>query len=131
MLNSLLEIVPNPNGNYYFSGNANGISEALIYALIGFVVVFIGIVLIIFIIWLIGLILRKTNNLEFLSKLSIKGKLKKKKPIENQSNITVTEDEGISDEVKAAIVAAIMAYYDDEKPDCEFIVRRIKRIEVC
>ena len=127
---SLLDIIPNEDGNFYFSGSANGIGEALIYALIGFVVVFLGIVLIIFIIWLIGLILRKTNNLAFLNNLSFK-KLKKKKRVEEQSNAIQEVSDDISDEVKAAIIAAIMAYYDNEKPECEFVVRRIKRIEVC
>lgn len=127
MLNSLLDIIAKPDGNYYFSGSANGLGEAVVYALIGFLVVFLGIVLIIFIIWLIGLILRKTNNLEFLSKLSIKKKLKKKR----QEPITaVDEEETIPDEVKAAIIAAIMAFYETENPESEFIVKRIKRLEV-
>ena len=129
-MSALLDIIPNPNGNYYFSGSANGIGEALIYALIGFVVVFLGIVLIIFIIWLIGLILRKTNNLAFLNKFSIKNKRKNKGKVVEQTEIA-EEDSEIPDEVKAAIIAAIMAYYDNEKPECEFVVRRIKRIEVC
>lgn len=127
---SLLDIIPNEDGNFYFSGSANGIGEALIYALIGFIVVFLGIVLIIFIIWLIGLILRKTNNLAFLNKLSFKN-LKRKKQDEEQAEISHDIGDDIPDEVKAAIVAAIMAYYDNEKPECEFIVRRIKRLEVC
>ena len=130
MFNSLLDIVANPDGNFYFDGSANGIGEALIYALIGFVVVFLGIVLIIFIIWLIGLILKKTNNLAFLSKLSIKNKFKKKKQ-EDVAEVQRESVDEIPDEVKAAIIAAIMAYYDNEKPECDFIVRRIKRIEVC
>ena len=125
MFNSLLDIIANPNGNYYFSGSANGIGEALIYALIGFGVVFIGIVLIILIIWLIGLILRKTNNLAFLHKIKFKKKQEAVQPAETEK-----VDDEISDEVKAAIIAAIMAYYDDEKPECDFVVRRIKRIEV-
>ena len=129
MSNSLLDIIPNENGNYYFSGSANGIGEALIYALIGFVVVFLGIVLIICIIWIIGLILRKTNNLAFLNKLSFKN-LKKKKQTVEQPVIQGETDE-ISDEVKAAIIAAIMAYYENEKPECEFVLRRIKRVVVC
>ncbi len=127
---SLLDIIPNEDGNFYFSGSANGIGEALIYALIGFIVVFLGIVLIIFIIWLIGLLLRKTNNLAFLNKLSIKN-LKRKKQVEEQADISQDVSDDIPDEVKAAIVAAIMAYYDNENPECEFIVRRLKRIEVC
>lgn len=130
MPNSLLDIIAKPDGNFYFSGSGNGIGEALIYALIGFIVVFLGIVLIIFIIWLIGLVLRKTNNLAFLSKLNIKNIFKKKEPVIEQSNLTVNQDDGIPDEVKAAIIAAIIAYYDDKKPECEFVVKRIKRLEV-
>lgn len=120
---SLLSIAANPDkldGNYYF----DNFGEALIYALIGFLVVFIGIVIIIFIIWLIGLILRKTNNLEFLSKI----KIKKKNKIKDEPVEAVVEEGDIPDEIKAAIVAAIMAYYSEQKAKCEFKVRRINRI---
>ena len=97
--------------------------EACLYAVIGFLIVFIGIALIIFIIWLIGFVLRKTNNLEFLMKLG------RKKPKAVQTEVTIPEnDDEIPDEVKAAIIAAIMTYYSDKKPECEFRVRRIKRI---
>lgn len=118
MLNSLLEIIAHGDGNFYFSNKA----ESLIYALIGLVIVFAGIVLIIFIIWLIGLILRKTDNLAFLTKRRKKGK----KQIEEVSQNV--EEDGLTDEVKVAIIAAIMAYYSEEKPECEFKVRRIKRL---
>ena len=40
---------------------------------------------------------------------------------------TAKEDE-IPDEIKAAIVAAIAAYYDGEKAKPEFVVRKIKKI---
>lgn len=123
MLNALLNIIPKGDGNYYFSNFA----ESLIYALIGFSVVALGIVLIIFIIWLIGLILRKTDNLAFLSGIKLK-----RKPEEQPAPIalpSVAEKEAdVPDEVKAAIVAAIMAYYSEEEPQCEFRVKRIKRI---
>lgn len=133
MLNSLLSIDAHGDGNYYFSN----FGEAFIYALIGFLVVVIGIVLIIFIIWLIGLILRKTNNLAFLSKFRAKckaafSKRKKKKSDESEKQekmeIVVADGEDISDEVKVAVIAAIMAYYSEEKPQCEFQVKRIRRI---
>ena len=114
MLNSLLAIIPNADGNFYF----DSFGEALVYALIGFMVVFLGIVLIIFIIWLIGLILRKTNNFEFISIIRRKSYQKRKEKRERQA----------PDEVKAAIVAAIMAYYSEEKPKCEFRVKRIKKL---
>lgn len=128
MLNFLLDIVPQTpggtfDGNYYFSDR---FGEPAIYALIGFLVVFIGIILIIAIIWLIGLLMRKTNNLAFLTNI---GKKKKKKEVEADKNEVLAETDEIPDEVKAAIVAAIMAYYCEEKPECEFKVKRIKRIK--
>lgn len=123
MLNDILSIVPKSDGNYYFSS----FGEALVYALIGFLVVFVGIVLIICIIWLIGLILRKTNNLAFLTnRKSSRKKEEVKADVQNKD--VSTESDDIPDEVKAAIIAAIFAYYSEEKPKCEFKVKRIKRI---
>ena len=100
--------------------------EALVYALIGFLVVVLGIVLIIFIIWLIGFILRKTNNLAFLRRISIKKR--KDKPVPESSAAQQNGSDELPDGVKAAIIAAIVAYYGTEKPECEFKVKRIKRI---
>ncbi|MCH5148809.1 MAG: OadG family protein [Clostridiales bacterium] len=99
------------------------LGEACLYALIGFAVVFAGIVIIILIIWLIGLLMRKTDNLAFLNKIGKKRKKVKEQVIEDR----IPEEE-ISPEVRAAIVAAIMAYYTAEKPKCEFKVKRIKKI---
>lgn len=107
-----------------------GFGEACLYALIGFCIIFVGIILIIFIIWLIGLVLRKTNNLEFLTKKRAKKSVSE--PVTNELPTAQTAPDGasdeVSDQVKAAIVAALMAYYTEEKPECEFVVRRIKRI---
>lgn len=122
MLNSLLDIIPKEDGNFYFSN----FGEALVYALIGFLVVVLGIVLIIFIIWLIGFILRKTNNLAFLRRISIKKR--KDKPVPESSAAQQNGSDDLPDGVKAAIIAAIVAYYGTEKPECEFKVKRIKRI---
>ena len=98
--------------------------EACIYALIGFGVVFAGIVLIIFIIWLIGLLMRKTDNLAFLNKIG-----KRKKKVQSPAQTAVAgESEDVPAEIKAAIVAAIMAYYVEDKPECEFKVKRIKKL---
>ncbi len=119
MINSLLSLI-NQEGSL-------SLGEACVYALIGFGVVFAGIVLIIFIIWLIGLIMRKTDNLAFLSKIKI-GK-KQKKPDNTSAGQSVAESgEDVPAEVKAAIIAAIMAYYSEEAPKCEFKVKRIKRL---
>lgn len=124
MLNNLLDIVAREDGNYYFDGAARGLGEALIYALIGFLIVFMGIVIIIAIIWLVGFLMRKTNNFAFLTR---KGGKKKEPPVQPVAD-AAAEDEDIPDEVKAAIVAAIMAYYTEQAPKCEFKVKRIKRI---
>lgn len=121
MVNNLLDFVSNGDGNYYFGS----LGEAAIYALIGFVVVFVGIALIILIIWLIGLLLRKTNNFAFLRNL----KSRRKKEVTGSKELVKPEDtDEIPDEIKAAIVAAIMAYYCESSPECEFKVKRIKRI---
>lgn len=118
MLNELLSIVPKEDGNFYFES----FGEALVYALIGFLVVVIGIVLIICIIWLVGFIIRKSNNFEFLTKIG------KKKKIQ-EATVSVSEQDGeVPAEIKAAIMAVLMAYYSEEKPECEFKVKRIKRI---
>lgn len=130
MQNYLLDIVAGTGdkaGNWYF----DSFGEACIYALIGFLIVFAGIVLIILIIWLTGLLMRKTNNLAFLHVWSakIKGLFKRRKKSEAKPEIpSVVVAEEISDEVKVAIMAAIMAYYSEQKPECEFKVKRIKRI---
>ncbi len=129
-MKNLLAIIPK-DGNWYF----DNFSEGLVYALIGFLVVFLGIVLIIFIIWILGLILSKSNNLEFLSKFikkiktSLAKTFKRKKKTETSGEvIAFPDDEEIPDEIKAAVIAAIMAYYSQEQPECEFRVKRIKRI---
>lgn len=97
------------------------IGEACIYALIGFAIIFIGITLIILVIQFIGIIMKKTDNLAFFSR-----KKNKKKTISAPEQ--VTEDGNVPDEVKAAIVAALMAYYAEEKSKCDFKVKRIRRI---
>ena len=95
--------------------------DGVMYAVIGFAFVFIGIAILIAIITLVGVIMQKTGG---------KVSFKKKKPevvVTEAAPVSVAEEE-ISDEVKAAIIAAIMAYYNAEKPKCEFVVKKIKRI---
>ncbi|MBO5327751.1 MAG: OadG family protein [Clostridia bacterium] len=121
MLNNLLAILPNENGNWYF----DNFIEPLVYAVIGYLVVFLGIVIIIGVIWLVGFLMKKTNNFAFLTE----SKPKKEKVTQKQEVTPAQKDDGeIPDEVKVVIVAAIMAYYEQEKPKCEFTVKRIKRI---
>lgn len=119
MLDLLLDIVPGTGdkaSGFYF----DNYGEPFVYALIGFLIVFAGIVLIIAIIWLLGLLMRKTDNLAFLRK----GNKNKPEPV----NTCEKADDGLPDEVKVAVIAAVTAYMDDEKPGCEFKIKKIKRL---
>ncbi len=86
---------------------------------LGMLVVFLGITVLVLIIKLLGVVLDK-------------GK-KKNQPQENKSAAVPAAqepvvEEGIADEVKAAIIAAISAYYFGENTKtCEFKVKKIKK----
>lgn len=95
--------------------------DALIYALFGFAFVFIGIAVLIAILSGIGWIMRKAG------KELPAVKQPEKEEVRPAPSASVEEAE-VPDEVKAAIVAAIMAFYETEKPYCGFTVKRIKRI---
>lgn len=109
-------------GSWYFSD----FGEALIYALIGFVIVFVGITIIIAIIWFIGFLMRKTDNFAFITK---RKEHKKEGEEIAATPVKDTDDGEIPPEVKAVIAAAITAYYTEAKPQCEFKVKRIKRVK--
>ena len=113
---NLLAIISGGDGNYYFDNMA----ESLVYALIGVAVVFAGILILIGLLYLVGYIIRKVEK----SNVSL---FKKKGAVVEDGAPAGSEE--VPDEVKAAIVAAVMAYYRAEKPQCEFVVKRIKRIK--
>jgi sodium pump decarboxylase gamma subunit len=127
MLNSLLDIVKGGEvgkspDNWYF----DNYGEAAIYAVLGFLLVFVGIVIIIAVIWFVGFIMRKTDNFAFITKR--KGKKAEKTESQKPVEVAQSETDEIPDEIKAAIVAAIMAYYQEKEEKCQFTVKRIKRI---
>ena len=95
------------------------VGEASLYALLGFAVVFIGIIFLIFVVWLVGQIMAKTQA------KPIKTEKVEEKPL--QVSPTVKEDE-LSEETIAVIMAALTAYYQTNNPKCEFTLKRIKRI---
>ncbi len=101
-----------------------GIDEAALYALLGFAVVFLGIVFLIGVIWLVGKVMGKVNNLDRAVKAPKEPAVKA--PVQN---VAVSNDsDEITEETVAIITAAIMAYYQQTNPKCEFTVKRIKRI---
>ena len=95
--------------------------ESALYAALGFLTVFIGIAFLIFVVWAAGKILtRKCIHKKETEKVNISTK---------QDDISmIPKTEEISEETLAIIMAALMAYYQTERPKCEFTVRRIKRI---
>lgn len=99
------------------------VGEAALYALIGFLVVFVGIALLIAVIWLVGKVMTKTQNGE------IKEKPVQETPVKAPIAQTSTGgNDDVDEETLAVITAAIMAYYEQQNSRCEFTVKRIKRM---
>lgn len=97
------------------------IGEALVYALLGFAVTFLGIIILIFFVWAYGKIIKSVRQGA--------GKKAKGKTEESEAQAAVPAADGeIPVEVRLAIVAAITAYYEGESSKCEFKVKRIKRL---
>ncbi len=99
------------------------IPEAALYALLGFLMVFVGITFLIFIVWMVGKIMNGAKAKE-------KVLVKEKEPVKTAlSELSVSQDEtAVDDETVAVIMAALMAYYQKNNPKCEFTVKRIKRV---
>ena len=115
VMNLLAETIISESGKTITRLN---IGESLVYALLGFAVTFLGIVILIFFVWLYGKIIKSVRQ----------NVSSKKKPAPAPAASEVAEEEGIPAEVRAAIVAAIAAYYEGESSSCEFKVKRIKRL---
>lgn len=87
---------------------------------LGMLIVFLGITVLVLMIKLLGAVLDKSKN-------------DKNQSATDKSSTQPTEqpimtEEGVTDEVKAAIVAAISAYYFGENTKtCEFKVKKIKK----
>ena len=99
---------------------AVGIDEAALYALLGFLVVFIGISLLIFIVWAVGKIMQNTSKTDTPTKAT--------QSVQPAVQPATSAKEELDEETVAVITAALMAYYQKNNPQCDFIVRRIKRI---
>ena len=104
-----------------------GIGESAVFALLGFGVVFVGIVFLIFVVWLIGKAMTKTSG------NAVKDK-QKQKPIKQETTVSqaiavADAQEEISEETVAVIMATLTAYYEQTNPKCEFTVKRIKKFK--
>lgn len=113
-------------------GKRIGLGEAAIDALIGFCFVFIGIALLVGIVYLVGVIMQKMNGVP-LSKKDLKEISEQTQPPREESLSPAAKAETdagdeLSEETIAVITAAIAAYYEQNNRTCGFTVKRIKRI---
>ena len=90
--------------------------EAVLYALMGYLVVFAGIAFLILVVWLVGKLMTKTGG--------VKLRKEKKTVVENTPSPVAEVDE----ETVAVIMAALTAYYEKNDPKCEFTIKRIKKV---
>ncbi len=112
------------------------VGEAAIDALLGFITVFVGIALLVLIVWAVG---KAMQSVESKSKNGAEKKPKVKKepqaakqtsePVKSApAEATISASNGIDEETIAVISAAIAAYYAGENRTCGFVVKRIKRM---
>ena len=99
------------------------VGEAALYALLGFLVVFVGIAFLILVVWLVGKLMTKSNPVP---KTKVEEVPKTAESV--AESLAVEDGDEITDETIAVITAALMAYYQQNNPKCEFTVKRIKRI---
>ena len=101
------------------------LTDAALFALLGFLTVFAGIIILILIVWLVG---------KIMSANKAQPKAKKEKVVEKstpsvaptaQAQPTAFED--VDEETVAVIMATLTAYYQTNYPKYEFTVKRIKR----
>lgn len=116
MLQNLLTALPE-------GGKMISIPESLLYALIGFIVVFAGITLLIAVVWAVG----KVMSINTAKNTANSAKPKVERQVQAVQPAPVVSDD-IDEETVAVITAALMAYYQTNKPQCGFTVKRIKRI---
>ncbi len=99
------------------------LGEGAFQALLGLAFVFAGILILVCIFTLFGFIMKKINERRANAVKSEPSRIPVAQPVGEENG-----DE-IPDEVVAAIMAALMSYYQKENVRCDFVVRRIKRIE--
>ena len=94
------------------------ILNGIIVLLIGMLVVFSGMTIIICSVSICGKIMNKAENATKKVKTTVEPKV--------AQPVKVESDE-VPEHIKAAIIAAISAYYFNTKSECDFIVRKIRR----
>ncbi len=109
MINNLLALSDWPDGLFTF--------------LLGIAVVFVGMLIIVFFVSLVGKVINKPSD-EVKEEKTVEVK-----PVVESAPAPVVEDGEISEDVRVAIIAAIAMYYENNnQPKHEFTVRKIKKL---
>ena len=111
MLNLLAKVnkmEPVPGGLYTF--------------VLGLLVVFLGIAIIVIFVSIAGKIFSSGETKE-----PKQPKVKVEKPVVVEKVEAPVDNGEVPDHIKVAIVAAITAYYEEKKSNCDFIVKKIRR----
>ena len=111
MLNLLAKVnkmEPVPGGLYTF--------------VLGMLVVFLGIAVIVVFVSIAGKIFSSGETKE-----PKQPKVKVEKPVVVEKVEAPVDNGEVPDHIKVAIVAAITAYYEEKKSNCDFIVKKIRR----
>ena len=96
------------------------VANGLFVFVLGMLVIFFGMIIIVLSVTICGKIMNKTTE----------PKKKEEPKVVEQPEVVESvssESEEIPTHIKAAIVAAISAYYFNQKSECDFIVRKIRR----
>ncbi len=111
-----------------FDGFKMDLGESGFYALLGLVMVFVGIALLVLILWLLGKIIIFVKSK---AERSADPKQEKSSASEDGSLSAAVQEEGISPETVAVIAAAVAAYLGSGSQNgaqCDFVVRRIRKL---
>ncbi len=102
--------------------NMDPVSGGLYTFVLGMLVVFLGIAVIVIFVSIAGKIFSAGNTKE-----PKQPKVKDEKPVVVEKVETPIDNGEVPDHIKVAIVAAITAYYEEKKSNCDFIVKKIRR----
>lgn len=99
------------------------VGDGAFYAAFGYVFVFLGIAILVFLFTILGIVMKKIN-----ARKPKKKKIKAKDGEETVITSKIEVEEEISPEIVAVISAAIAAVYEGENVKCDFVVRKIRKL---
>ncbi len=89
---------------------------------LGLLVVFFGIAIIVVFVTIAGKIFSTGESKEVKQP-----KVEVEKPVVLEKVVAPVDDGEVPDHIKVAIIAAISAYYEEAKSNCDFVVKKIRR----